>query len=106
MKTKDLAKAYGFDARDFDQWLKQSGYQYSGGITGLTIQDEQADGLANAYDDFLDEQDKREQQQQERARQEQAAAAQAAADKKRALASMLITSGFHFDGYTITKYSG
>src|SRR5665648_1032602 len=27
-------------------------------------------------------------------------------DKKTALASMLITSGFNFDGYTITKYSG
>ena len=27
-------------------------------------------------------------------------------DKKAFLASMLITSGFNFDGYTITKYSG
>ncbi|USG07256.1 hypothetical protein A4W83_01065 [Latilactobacillus sakei] len=26
--------------------------------------------------------------------------------KKRALAEMLITSGFNFDGYTVTKYSG
>jgi uncharacterized protein YbjQ (UPF0145 family) len=30
----------------------------------------------------------------------------AADDKKAALANMLITSGFNFDGYTITKYSG
>ncbi len=31
---------------------------------------------------------------------------QAEMDKQQALASMLITSGFNFDGYTIKKYSG
>ena len=34
------------------------------------------------------------------------AAAEAAARKSEALASMLITSGFSFDGFTVTKYSG
>lgn len=33
-------------------------------------------------------------------------ATRAAQEKQQALASMLITSGFNFDGYTITKYSG
>jgi uncharacterized protein YbjQ (UPF0145 family) len=37
---------------------------------------------------------------------EQARLKRAAHDKKVALANMLITSGFNFDGYTITKYSG
>ena len=32
--------------------------------------------------------------------------ARAAQEKQRALSSMLITSGFNFDGYTITRYSG
>lgn len=39
-------------------------------------------------------------------RSERATMAKEDAEKQRALASMLITSGFTFDGYTITKYSG
>ena len=45
-------------------------------------------------------------QEQERLAQEKANADRAAQEKQQALASMLITSGFNFDGYTITKYSG
>ena len=106
MKTKDLAKTHGFDGGDFDRWLKQSGYTCKGTMTGLTVEDDQADGLAGAYNQALAQARQREAQEQDRVRQEQAAAARAAHEKKRALASMLITSGFNFDGYTITKYSG
>jgi uncharacterized protein YbjQ (UPF0145 family) len=45
-------------------------------------------------------------QETERVAQEKADADRAAQDKQQALASMLITSGFSFDGHTITKYSG
>ena len=38
--------------------------------------------------------------------EEAAAERRDAEKKKRAMAKMLITSGFSFDGYTITKYSG
>ena len=38
--------------------------------------------------------------------EEAAAERRGAEKKKRAMAKMLITSGFSFDGYTITKYSG
>lgn len=106
MKTKDLAKTHGFDGGDFDRWLKQSGQQYKGGMTGLTVEDDQADGLAGAYNRALEDARQRQAQEQDRVKQEQAAAARAVEDKKRALANMLITSGFNFDGYTITKYSG
>jgi uncharacterized protein YbjQ (UPF0145 family) len=106
MKTKELAKTHGFDGGDFDWWLKQSGHPYKGGMTGLTVEDDQADGLVGAYNQALEQAGQREAQEEDRVRQEQAAAARAAEAKKRALANMLITSGFNFDGYTITKYSG
>jgi uncharacterized protein YbjQ (UPF0145 family) len=106
MKTKDLAKTHGFDGGDFDWWLKQSGLHYKGGMTGLTVEDDQADGLVRAYNQALEQAGQREAQEQDRVRQEQAAEERAAKAKQQALAGMLITSGFNFDGYTITKYSG
>ncbi len=45
-------------------------------------------------------------QEQARLAQERANAERTAAEKQRDFASMLITSGFNFDGYTITRYSG
>lgn len=106
MKTKDLAKTNGLDAFDFDRWLKQSGHPYKGGMTGLTVEDDQANGLAGAYNQALEQARQHQAQEQDGVAQEQAAAARAAQEKQQALASMLITSGFNFDGYTITKYSG
>ena len=40
------------------------------------------------------------------AQEQQRIAQEEATKKKRAMAKMLITSGFNFDGYRITKYSG
>lgn len=118
MKTKEIAKNHGLDAADFDRWLKQSGYQYKSGLTGLTVDDSlNTDELAVKFNQHLAGERERLAQEQDRLAKERAAAvqadrerAQAAAravqEKQRALASMLITSGFNFDGYTITKYSG
>jgi uncharacterized protein YbjQ (UPF0145 family) len=47
-----------------------------------------------------------EQDAKDQAAQAAADAARAAQEKQQALASMLITSGFNFDGFTITRYSG
>ena len=44
--------------------------------------------------------------EREAAEREKAEAEAEAARKRKAMAEMLITSGFSFDGYTITKYSG
>jgi uncharacterized protein YbjQ (UPF0145 family) len=111
MKTKDLAKTYGFDAGDFDRWLKESGYQHEssrsfGVMTGLTVEDNKVVGLAKLYKQALEQAGQRQALELDRVRQEEAAAARAVEEKKQALASMLITSGFNFDGYTVTKYSG
>lgn len=107
MKTKDIAKSKGLDASAFDRWLKQSGYPYKSGMTGLTVDDNvNQDELAGMFNQHLTEERERLSHDQERLAQEKAAAHRAAQEKQQALASMLITSGFNFDGYTITKYSG
>jgi uncharacterized protein YbjQ (UPF0145 family) len=63
--------------------------------TSYVIEDSNVDKAVRMYAEF-------------KAQQEEEAAAERreAEKKKRAMAKMLITSGFSFDGYTITKYSG
>jgi uncharacterized protein YbjQ (UPF0145 family) len=109
MKTKDIAKKYALDPTAFDRWLQQSGHQHKvGGFTGVTTIDDSVDTeeLVSNYSQHLAQEQELLAQEQERLAQEKANAARAAQEKEQALASMLITSGFNFDGYTITKCSG
>lgn len=109
MKTWEVAGQYGFKRDKFETFLRQSSYksQINEGFWGMTI-DDGADvsaivGDFKKYEDDLAA--KAASKAQEKA-DEKARLIKAADDKKAALASMLITSGFNFDGYTITKYSG
>lgn len=109
MKTKDVASQYGLNKDEFETFLRQSNYQsqINDGFLGMTI-DDRANvsalvGDFKKYEGDLAAQATR--KAQEKANEE-ARLKKAADDKKAALASMLITSGFNFDGYTIKKYSG
>lgn len=105
MKSKDIANRYGLDPTAFDGWLKQ--YGYKAGLTGITVADSvDTDDLISRYNTHLAHEQERLAQEQERLAQEQSNAERSAQVKQKAMASMLITSGFNFDGYTITKYSG
>jgi len=107
MKTKDIAKQYGLDQASFDRWLKQSGCQFRSTMTGLAIDDHvDTRELVGRYHRYLVGEQERAAAEQDRLAREQAEADRVAEAKRRALASMLITSGFNFDGYRITKYSG
>jgi len=109
MKTKDVASQYGLDKDLFEHFLRNSNYksQIKDGFMGITIDDNA--NLSVIVGDFnkykADLAAKKARIAQEKAN-EAARIEKAAQDKKAALASMLITSGFNFDGYTITKYSG
>lgn len=95
MNIKDLASQYGFDKNRLEQYLMKSKYNVYSGLMKKTVNDADIPAIVNDYQAYL--------VQQKEAADRQA---QAAAEKKRAMASMLITSGFSFDGYRITKYSG
>ncbi len=99
MKTKDIASQYGLNKDEFETFLRKSNYKSKindGFFGGMTI----ADGanISAIINDFK-------KYEQEKA-SESARLKKVTDDKKTALAKMLITSGFNFDGYTITKYSG
>lgn len=107
MKTKDIARNYGIDVSVFEAWLRQTAYPHKSGITGMTIADGvNTDELVGHYNQYLFHEQARLAQEQEQLAKELEHSARLEQEKQRALASMLITSGFNFDGYTITKYSG
>lgn len=100
-KVKDLCKANGLNEAEFSTWLRDSGHKYKTSLSGAYSLDDSVDASA-VVAEFVEQK----RQRAEQLENEQIAAEQAAQEKQRALASMLITSGFSFDGYTITKYSG
>jgi uncharacterized protein YbjQ (UPF0145 family) len=113
VKTKEIAKSYGLDQASFEQWLKGSGYTHKtgsnlvGGVGSMTVPDSvNMDEMVGAYRQFVAEEQLRQNEWQSRRAEEQAAAEREAQLKQQALSNILVTSGFSFDGYVITKYSG
>lgn len=93
MKVKDIAKQYGFDYSAFEMHL----YRIGLGPTGLvpSIPDGDVDRAVSSYKEALA---KKAEEANEKERAE--------AEHRAALAQILITSGFNFDGYKVVKYSG
>ena len=110
MKAKNIAIQFGLDQEKFETFLKTSDYKFEvddGYIVGMTL-DNDAD-VKTIVEDFK----KWKEQEIEKLREEEAQRHQkeeeqkkAQTEKEAALSQMLISSGFNFDGYTITKYSG
>lgn len=110
MKLRELASRGGVDSSALEEWLRSSGAHkqwVKDGFMGMTIADNadvnliisdfkaaEAEKAARATKEAQDKADA------------QMRAEEAARKKQQALASMLISSGFSFDGYKIVKYSG
>ena len=97
MKTQDIAVANGFDTNTLELWIKQAGVPHKVGFfsSDMEIDDMHVPSVVAQFRTYL-----------EQTARDRHAAAIAEDEKRRAMASMLITSGFNFDGYTITRYSG
>ena len=100
MKSIEISRKYGFDPRSFDDWLKQSGYKFQSKLMSIEVDESQnIDEIAGKFKVYSDEQN-------QLASERSAAQQQEAAERNQKLAGILITSGFNFEGHTITKYSG
>lgn len=114
MKTKDIAKQYNLDLNMFEDYcIKHPSIGFTNGAFSNTIPDYKVKNAVEAFQFYLEHKDEDERQKEEIKRRQAEVEARYQAEKRRkeqekkeALASMLITSGFNFDGYTITKYSG
>ena len=118
MKEKEIADRYNIDTCGLREFLESRQLpHYVSFRSGLVVDDDKIDGYISEYikyvqnesdpfEEMMEEELK--EQREEQARREELAARQYEEDKlkKKAMAQMLITSGFNFDGYTIKKYSG
>ena len=115
MKLKDVAEQYNIDYAGLEQWIDTNRdiYDVKFSLTGITVADEISAQIAQDYKQHLInlrkaslQKAKEEAAERKRTMQELREAQEEADRKRKAMAEMLITSGFNFDGYTITKYSG
>jgi uncharacterized protein YbjQ (UPF0145 family) len=100
MKAKDIARNYGVDRSAFETWLKDSSFPVKvGGMGGLVVDDgEDISEVVNSFKRYDAE-------RHERIARQRSEAERAAQQKQQELAKILITSGFSFHGYSVTKYS-
>jgi uncharacterized protein YbjQ (UPF0145 family) len=101
MKTKDVARQYNVDELEFENFLRMNNKPgIKENLMGtIMIEDSLVDGYVKEF------QKCKEDAAAQKAEKERLMA-EAEAKKQQAMANMLITSGFSFEGYTITKYSG
>ena len=96
MKLTEVVAKYGFDKTEFEIYVMGNNIPYKLTITGnMILDDSMVDGIVNKYRELLAKKE-----------EEKAVAGMQEAIKRKAMAEMLITSGFNFDGYRIVKYSG
>ena len=120
MKIREIAKKYNLNLQDFNDFLDRNPEkqkfidwawvvedadvplvveQYKADWTERNATEEEKAEIAERKEqERIREEQERMREEQERLKKEQ--------EKSQALASILITSGFNFDGYKIVKYSG
>jgi len=129
MKFSSFLRKYDLRAQEsvFVDWIVTSGFEYekesvrvwneqtatwgrSEVPTPTVIYDANADAISQAfeawYEAYLIEEPKRQAQLAEEEAKASALRVEEQKKKQLDMSSMLITSGFSFEGYTITKYSG
>lgn len=110
MKVQDVAKKYNISNAKFETYLRTHHLNIKDTLLYAYIDDQDIDSYVKMYLEEKEREDERQKYEEEhkaeleeeRARVEQ----MKIAEKKAALSKMLISSGFAFEGYRITKYSG
>ena len=107
MKTKDIATQYSLNKDELENFIRMSNVPYStAAFGGMVVDDGNVSALVTKYKQNLEAESEKKAVEKKAVAEKKAAQEKAAAEKNAVLAKMLITSGFNFDGYTITKYSG
>lgn len=110
-KLSEIAAKYNFDYDDFEKFVEDNYHSSTkrrllGNKIITEIYDSKVDECVNAYKSILPERTEKNEKAREKAKEEAVKQASALDERKKAVSKILITSGFSFDGYTITKYSG
>ena len=107
MKSNAISRKYGFDRVKFVKYIEENtSFKVSDWSGEAIIPDEEVEQTARAYQSYLEGIKASEEAEKQAAEERKIEEEKAEQEKQRALAQMLITSGFTFDGYKIVKYSG
>ena len=106
MKTKEIAEIYRLDKDAFENFLRKVGKQHTEGFLSVSVDDSNVDGYVREFKEHIAQQQQLQAQKRQAEQARIAAEEQAKQEKATAMAQMLISSGFSFDGYKIVKYSG
>lgn len=95
MKTKEIASRYSIDRKAFEDFLRNNDLDHWEGFSGISIDDSKVAEYVDLFNADIEKQ-----------KAEADEAHKAEIMKQQAMARMLISSGFSFEGYKIIKYSG
>lgn len=102
MKTSAIAKQYGFNLQDFEKFLRIERFKLIYGIGSISIDDKEVSSAVEKYREYkrtgattniIADGETTDEDTDD-------------AEREAAIANILITSGFNFDGYRVVKYSG
>ncbi len=107
MKTKEISEKYNIDQKDFDAFLITRNLNYSENLLGIiNVDDALAEEYVSDYKRFREKENQAKEEALKQKKEEEERRREEEEPKKAAMAKMLISSGFSFDGYRIVKYSG
>lgn len=108
MKIKDIAREHDLDTEMLEQFAVNSGnFSLSNSVMGyLVVQDDEIEKLIHDYEFSLNASIDEIKNLEREAREEEEKLEIKEKIKNEELSKILITSGFNFDGYTVSKYSG
>lgn len=104
MTVQEIAKLYDINPFRFERYLKSIGVGKQG-LLAYALNDD-IEKHVNGFKEMVNKEQEEERQKENARLEEERKRQEEEDDKNRALASMLITSGFSFDGYKVVKYSG
>ena len=107
MKTQEIGEKFCLDYLEFNKFLENYNLEYKPTMLGeVVVDDSLVDTYVALFLDVKADNVRKAKEFLEQQAVENALIAEENARKKKAMAEMLITSGFNFEGYRIVKYSG
>ena len=112
IKVKELCQKYDFNLGDFEFYCVNNDIKLLGAFS-YSLADKDVDRAVNGFKEELESQNKKIEEEEEQKRLEEANRVAKEADRvakeaflNEKLSKVMISSGYNFEGYRITKYSG
>lgn len=113
MTTQEISKKYDINQNDFEQYVRLHGLIFNYGLfSGMSIDSNRVDEYVRQFlenpsnEELMLKHEQALEEQRRKIEEENRILEMERMKMRKATSQMLVTSGFTFDGYRITKYSG